>query len=415
MKKDYLQQSLRLCAATLLTATAITFAPVFGAASTGIAYAQEASDAALAEQRLNTWYSQAIDSINNKDYENALLCLNGCLVYCTQQNNPTLYADLYMKKGYCSLMLKKYEDAGDALDEALKVDPEMENALLLKASVYSETGALSEAVEALQKYIDVSQDTDVYETLSALYEAQGESEKAFEAYSAFADAVAESKADAAYMCGVYLMQRGDYESAITSFNEAIEDEAPADGAYYNRGICYMSMGDYEKAIADLGSSVEKEESQAADALYSKATCEMTILSYEDAVADFTACVDQEIKKQDSMINRGICLLLSGSSQEALKDFDESIEEGTNADEARFYRSFVYLAQKEYENALADLTQCIDNGYDVAGSYLQRAQVYKEMGNEEAYAADLEASQKAQQEAQEPEEAVTESAEEAMTE
>lgn len=358
-------------------------------------FAQEAADLLLQEQRLNTWYSQAIESINAEDYENAMLCLDGCMLYCTESSNPTLYADLYMKRGYCCLMLQQYDDALEALEEALETDPEMENAILLKASVYSETGKYPEAIEMLEKYSQVSEDYSVYETVAALYEAEGNTEKAFESYQTFAQKAAGSEADAAALCGVYKMQRGEYEEAVKWFDQSLEAEEPADNVYYNRGLCRMSLGDYETAIADFGSSVEKEESGADDALYTKATCEMTILNYEAAVADFTACIEREANPEDSRINKGFCLLLSGKEQEALKDFNYCIEEGIKTDEARFYRSFVYLSTKEYESALSDLTSCIDNGYEPASSYLQRAQVYKQMGNEEAYRADLEAAKQAQ--------------------
>ena len=387
-------------------------------ASHTLAYAQEVQDAALQEQRLNTWYAQAIESLNGGDYENALLCLNGCLVYCTKQNNPVLYADLYLKKGYCCLMLERYEDAKEALDEALATDPELGNAILLQASVFSESGQLDEAIAALERYIEVSGDASYYETIAALYEAKGETDKAYEVYEKYADATAADEAEAAYLRGMYQMQRANYEEAIAAFDDAAAKDQPTDGTFYNRGLCYMSLGEYEKAIEDFGKSVEAEsEAVSGEALYSKASCEMVLLSYEDAVADFTGCVEREIKVADSMINRGICLLLSGNREEALKDFDECVKEGSNADEARFYRSFVYTAQKEYEKAIEDLTACIENGYDLANSYMQRAQVYKEMGDEEAYAADMEAAQKALDSAgteEEAEEAVTE-AEEAVME
>lgn len=374
--------------------------PVTGAAAgmEAFAQAQEAGNAALQEQRLNTFYSQAIQSINDQDYKNALMCLDGCLVYCTKENNPVLYADLFMKRGYCCLMLEQYDEALDALDIALETDPELENALLIKASAYSESGQLEEAAQVLEKYVEVSDDTSVYETIASIYEALGDPDKAFAFYQKFAEANTGSKADALFEEAVYKMKRGLYEEAIALFDQCLEAEEPSEGAYYNRGLCYMTMGDNESAIRDFAESVEKEESFAKEALYTKATCEMTILAYDDAVADFTACIEQEAETDNSRINRGICLLLSGKSEEALKDFDECVEKDINADEARFYRSFVRLSSGRYEKALEDLTKCIENGYDLPASYQQRASVYRAMGDEEACEADLEAARKAAEEA-----------------
>ena len=284
--------------------------------------------------------------------------------------------------------------------------------MLIRASVYSETGRLEAAANQLEKYAEASGDNSVLETVAALYEAMGDPEKAFESYQEYAQKTTETEAEKLLLCGTYQMQRGAYEEAIDCFGQCLEQEEPADGVYYNRGLCYMALGDYESAISDLGQSVETE-SFANEALYTKGTCEMTILAYDDAIADFTRCIEQDADPDNSRINRGICLLLSGQSEEALADFNECVEKDINADEARFYRSFVNLADEAYEEALEDLTTCIDHGYDLPASYMQRAQVYKEMGNDEAYRADMEASQKVQQDGNNGN--GTEEAEEALTE
>ena len=356
-----------------------------------------APDALLKEQRLNMWYSQAIESINDSDFENALLCLDACIAACSRESNPALYADLYLKRGYCYVMTGRNEDAIEALEEALDTDPELENAILLKVSAYSEMGMYPESIEALEQYIGLTDDSAMYETMAALYEAVGDTDKAADCYEKFVQGTGENENQSAFETGVYLMQRGLYEKAIEYLNKSLEGEEPADGAYFKRGMCYMSLGDYETAIADFGCSVEAEETDAGEALYNKATCEMTLLDYENAITDFSSCIDQEIEAGNSRVSRGICRLLSGNAQEALDDFNECIGQEMNTEEARFYRSYVYLAEKEYEQALTDLTACIENKYDLAASYLQRAQVYKEMGDEEAYQADIEASRNAQEE------------------
>ena len=65
------------------------------------------------------------------------------------------------------------------------------------------------------------------------------------------------------------------------------------------------------------------------------------------------------------------------------------------------------------NDISAPVNCIENGYDLAGSYAQRAQVYKEMGDEEASAADLENARNAMKAADAAEEAPEESVTEAF--
>ena len=144
-----------ILAAVTITAVLLTAVPGAGgyALAQGAQEMAAAADGLLAEQRLNTWYSQAIRSISEEDYENALMCLNGCEPYVSAGDNPTLYADIYLKRGYCLLMQGRQQEALDALDKALKTDPDLSNAQLLKVSAYSDLGEYGKAIAALEKYI----------------------------------------------------------------------------------------------------------------------------------------------------------------------------------------------------------------------------------------------------------------------
>ncbi|HAD19552.1 MAG TPA: hypothetical protein DCF42_04050 [Lachnospiraceae bacterium] len=403
--------------------------------------AQAASDALSSQQRLNAWYSQAIEHINNQNFESALLCLDGCAVYADPENNATLYADIYLKRGYCYMMLERQEDSLEALDEALRVDPELESAILIRISILSDQERYEEAIEWMEKYISLTEDADMYQTLASLYEVTGQTDKALESYRTYTEKTSGSETEAAYAMGVYRLERGyyqealeefapcledenlglssafnsgvcrmslgEYEEAIALFDRCIEEDAGIDGMYYYRGQCRMALGTYEDAIADFAMSVEKEESVANDALYAKANYEMGNMAYTEAISDFTACLEREIEPGTSRINRGICRLLSGEMENAMSDFTKCIDEDTNADEARFYRSFVYLNWGDYQYALDDLNSCIEHGYDLAGSYQQRSQVFKAMGDTESYKADLAEAQEQLLAAQEQPEAVTE--------
>lgn len=396
----------RLVLATI-TITTVLLTAVPG---TGIRiYAQDAHEKEAAanelldEQRLNAWYSQAVQSLSEKDYEKVLMCLNGCEPYTSAQDNPTLYADIYLKRGYCLLMLGRQQDALETLDRALETDPDLSNAQLLKVSAYSDLGEYDNAIAALEKYIRKTGDSSMYETMSQLYEAAGKMNEAYESYRKFAENAAETDAEADLLLAQHIMRHADYAHAADILSGSIDTGEPADGAWYNRGLCYMSLGDYEKAVEDFRASADAEESDAADAVYRMASCEMGLLRYEDAIADYGTCIENGFQAEDSRISRGICFFLSGDGEAALSDFNECIDSETGEDEARYYRSYVYLASGDYESALQDLTKCIEDGYDLAASYLQRAQVYREMGNEEASRADMEAAAKAQEGSVETEE------------
>ena len=94
MKKGLIQA---LAASVVMTYICMGTAPG-GLPDRGLTLtAQAASDALSSQQRLNAWYSQAIEHINNQNFESALLCLDGCAVYADPENEPaeTEYEETY--------------------------------------------------------------------------------------------------------------------------------------------------------------------------------------------------------------------------------------------------------------------------------------------------------------------------------
>lgn len=55
--------------------------------------------------------------------------------------------------------------------------------------------------------------------------------------------------------GISQAKKGDYETAIDSFNKAIAFDPQSAEAYYHRGLAYYNLGNIEQAIADYDSSL----------------------------------------------------------------------------------------------------------------------------------------------------------------
>jgi tetratricopeptide (TPR) repeat protein len=60
----------------------------------------------------------------------------------------------------------------------------------------------------------------------------------------------------AYAQGVGLAHRGDYQDAVSAFNEALDADASYANAYYGRGNAHYDMGLYEQAGADYQAALE---------------------------------------------------------------------------------------------------------------------------------------------------------------
>ena len=194
---------------------------------------EDAAVAIVDAQKLDASYTLALNAINKEDYETAKEYLDICFVYCNPQNNPTMYADLLLKRACIDVIEEKNDMAMLLLDAALRVQPDLADAYLVLTQIYSTQGNVDQAIANLEKYIELSQDTALYETVAQLHEANGNMTAAQEAYDKFVASVGAENQEAGFQAGLYRMENGKFEEAIEAFAAYAEDEVYGAGAWYN--------------------------------------------------------------------------------------------------------------------------------------------------------------------------------------
>ena len=406
-------------------------------------------------QKLNTYYSLAIGYIGKEDYDKAMEYIDAAMAICPEDAEPEICADLHLKKGCVYTIRQEYENAVKELDEAIRIVPDLAEAYLVKVQVYTETNNTTEAIPNLEKYIELTGDSSLNESLAQLYLTAENKEKAVESYRKLAESTSEDPAEVTYNLAMYEMGAEMYAEALENLKTLNADPVKAPGLYYNTGVCNMVLGNYEDAAANFSDSLAAENFKL-DATYNRAVCNMTLAKfreaiddftayidgmdaaaaaqpettegaaeetaeqpveepqavstaavdiahyyrgicyisleeYENAVGDFNICIEHGMNVNESTFNRGLSYLQSGKFEEAKTDFTTCIEQNYMADDALFYRSFTFRYLEDMEAALADLNVCVEHEYNLGQTYQQRAAVYQAMGNEDQYLADLEAS------------------------
>ncbi len=371
------------------------------------AFAEE-SAAIVDTQKLDASYTLALNAINAEDYETAKEYLNVCFAYCDPVGNPTMYADLLLKRACIDVIEEKNDMALLQLDAALRVQPDLADAYLVRTQVYAAQGDVDAAIENLEKYIELTEDTSLYETVAQLNEAKGDIEAAQAAYDKYVEGAGSEVAEAGFQNGLYKMQAGKLEEAIAAFEAYAEDETYGAGAAYNIGICRMNLGDYAGAI-EAFNTCEAKEGSFEGLKYNRGVCALMSEQWEDAAADFAASIESEPYVDDARYNLAICQMQQEDYETAMATFTELIDgegetteateeaEATETEErvvndgAYYYRAVCNAALGNLDAALADYTTCIEHGYELAQSYYQRAQIYAAQGDTEAQNADLQAS------------------------
>lgn len=382
--------------ATVL-AVGLLLAAVPGVAEDTVITAAAQEKAAADNRKLDASYNLALKAIKAEDYDTAKEYLDICFVYCDPQANPSLYADLLLKRACINEIEEKYDMALLQLEAALRIQPDLPDPYLVRTRVYISQGALSDAIENLEKYISLTNDATLYETLALLQEANGNAIAAQEAYDKFAAAAGEDNKDVLFNAALYRMKNGMYADAAEAFQAFAEDEVYSAGALFNIGACKMNLGDLAGAIESFTACSEK--GGTFDGLYYyRGLCYLLSENWEKAAEDFTKSIETENIGDDVIYNLGICKMQQEDYEAALANFNEVVTkaEADGAelnDEVFYFRAVCNAALGNLEDAITDLTTCIDHGYELAQSYYQRAQVYAALGDTENRDKDLEDSLK----------------------
>ncbi len=366
--------------------------------------APEVQSSIVDTQKLDASYTLALNAINAEDYDTAKEYLNVCFAYCDPQANPTMYADLLLKRACIDVIEEKNDMALLNLDAAIRVQPDLADAYLVRTQVYAAQGNVDAAIENLEKYIELTEDTSLYETVAQLNEAKGDIEAAQAAYDKYVEGAGGEVAEAGFQSALYRMQAGKFEEAIEGFEAYADDETYAAGAAYNIGICKMNLGDYAGAV-EAFTTCEEKGGAFEGLYYNRGVCALMSEQWEAAAADFGKSIETEPYVDDARYNLAICQMQQGDYETAVATFTELIGDGEGAepaegeeekivnDGAYYYRAVCNAALGNLEAAIADYTVCIEHGYELAQSYYQRAQVYAALGDTENQNSDLQNSLK----------------------
>lgn len=342
-------------------------------------------------QELDASYTLALNAISAEDYVAAREYLSMCFAFCDPQSDPVMYADLLLKQACIDVIEGKYDMAVLGLDAALRVQPDLADAYLVRTQVYSIQGDIDLAIESLEKYIELSEDTALYETVAQLHEANGDIEAAQAAYDKYVAGAGSEVEEAGFQSGLYKMESGQLEEAIAAFEAYADSEVYGAGAMYNIGICKMNLEDYAGAV-EAFTACEEKGGEFEGLYYNRGVCALMIENWNTAAADFTKSIETEPFAADARFNLGVCQMQMEDYAGAIEAFTEVIEDGeTGADSAYYYRAACRAASGDLDGAIEDYTVCIDHGYELAQSYYERAQVYAALGDTENQNRDLENS------------------------
>ncbi|MDD5097126.1 MAG: tetratricopeptide repeat protein [Candidatus Omnitrophica bacterium] len=161
--------------------------------------------------------------------------------------------------GLAYMNLEKYEAAIPFLKEALALDPENINICYSLASVYRDSGRLSEAVKGYKKVISLRSDyTNVHNDLGDIYKQQKLNAQALEEYRKEVKfckiKLSNSPKDPILLNGIAYAYNniGEYGLAKEFVNKALNIKPDYREAYLTLSSIYTNSGDSNAALTALG-------------------------------------------------------------------------------------------------------------------------------------------------------------------
>jgi serine/threonine protein kinase len=219
-------------------------------------------------------------------------------------------------------------------------------------------------------------------------------------------------ANAAFDRGYAAAEKGDYQTAINEYSEAIrlkrdfafafnnrgnayndlkqDDKAIADyseairlkpdypEAFYNRGNAYYDLKQYDKVIADYSEAIRLKPDYP-EAFYNRGNAYSVLKQYDKAIADYSEAIRLKPENSYAFNNRGNVYLSLKQYDKVISDCSEAIRLDPNNAPAFYNRGIAYDILKRYDKAIADYTEAIRLKPDYALAYRNRANCYDALG------------------------------------
>lgn len=153
-----------------------------------------------------------------------------------------------------------------------------------------------------------------------------------------------------FKVGVEQAQTGQFQDAIKTFNQVIQQDSEFSAAYSNRCFSYVQVGDYSSAVVDCTRSLALSPNR------SEAYLNRGLAYYQQgkswvAIADFTQALQKDSRSAEAYLDRGIAYFEMGKPHLAISDLQDAAKYFAAQNQAESYRYAIALI-KQIEQEVA---------------------------------------------------------------
>ncbi len=267
-------------------------------------------------------------------------------------------AILAYNRGRERWLKKDMAGAVEQLSFALRQDPRLTNAYILRGKAYFALDQVPQALADFNRAIELApRQPEAYLYRGLIRRSQADLQGSV---ADFMELVRLHPNAPHYLSlAGLLIQQGSLPTALTHLDEAIRLDPTSAVAYAQRAKLHSYLGEWEAALADWSEAIRLEASSVH--YYNRGVTYYCADRYDEAIADLSCSLEAEPQQPHILYNRGNALYELGEIKAALDDYDRAfrIEAEMNrinlSDEHGLYgRGLAYLNMGDRTTAFSDL-------------------------------------------------------------
>lgn len=176
-----------------------------------------------------------------------------------------------------------------------------------------------------------------------------------------------------YSDGLRSFYAADYESAINSYNRAIELDSTMIPAYYNRGQCFIKLKNIDKSIKDF-KKITALDSGFIDAWYYIGKIYLDEKMYDSAISYLNKSLSLSSNHIPSLKYAGLYNYFKGKFAEAIKMYTKIIDLQEADDEIYYMRALCLNQINLLAPAENDLNYLLQKNPDNSQALLERIDI-----------------------------------------
>ncbi len=159
--------------------------------------------------------------------------------------------------------------------------------------------------------------------------------------------------------GTLKYQHGDFDGAISAFNQALTLDPKSSDAFFNRGIAKAAHDDLDGAVADYSQALDLNPN-LAQAYYYRGLARHSKEELDGAISDYNSAVRIDPKNALAFFNRGLIRMQKDDIDGAIVDSTQALELDPKLIQSYYDRGLGRLAKGASDGALEDMKTFTQN-------------------------------------------------------